>query len=142
MYCKNCNKSLPDNMRFCDTCGAPLEAENTQPQPQPQYQSQPQPPVYNAQPGYIEQEQPVSVGEFLGAMLLQFIPCVGWLIFLIMMFVWAFGSSVKPSKRNWAKANLIFALISAGVFIIIWIIIGNIGYNIIDNYRYYNPYNF
>lgn len=59
-------------------------------------------------------EEPVSVGEWLISMLLMCIPCVN----IVLMFVWAFGSSAKKSKSNYFKASLI----CAGIGIVIWII--------------------
>jgi hypothetical protein len=52
--------------------------------------------------------EPVSVGEWIVTYLITAIPLVG----IVMLFVWAFGDSVKPSKANWAKASLIMAGIS------------------------------
>ena len=51
-------------------------------------------------------EEPVSVGEWLVALLVMLIPCVN----IVMMFVWAFGSS-KKSKSNYFKAALIMMVI-------------------------------
>lgn len=59
-------------------------------------------------------EEPVSMGEWLISMLLMCIPCVN----IVLMFVWAFGSSTKKSKSNYFKASLIFA----GIGVVLWII--------------------
>ncbi|MCI8947841.1 MAG: hypothetical protein HFI91_12435 [Lachnospiraceae bacterium] len=59
-------------------------------------------------------EEPVSMGEWLVSMLLMCIPCVN----IILMFVWAFGSSAKKSKSNYFKAALIMAGISVVLSII------------------------
>ena len=59
--------------------------------------------------------QPIGVGEWVGTMLLMIIPIVN----IIMLFVWAFGSGAKLSKRNWARANLIMALIAIGLSILL-----------------------
>lgn len=61
-----------------------------------------------------EVEEPVSMGEWLISMLLMCIPCVN----IVLMFVWAFSSSVKKSKSNFFKA----ALIAYGITIILSII--------------------
>jgi hypothetical protein len=34
-----------------------------------------------------------------------------------MMFVWAFGSDTPKSKKNWARASLIMAIVSIIIFI-------------------------
>jgi hypothetical protein len=52
-------------------------------------------------------EEPVSFGDWMLTILLMFIPCVN----IIMMFVWAFGSSTKKSKSNFFKAALVWYLI-------------------------------
>lgn len=51
---------------------------------------------------------PVSIGDWFLTMLITAIPIVG----LVMLFVWSFGSGTNPNKQNWAKAMLIWMLIS------------------------------
>ena len=58
-------------------------------------------------------EEPVSMGEWMITMLLMCIPCVN----IILMFVWAFGSSAKRSKSNYFKA----ALVWSGIFLVLYI---------------------
>lgn len=50
----------------------------------------------------------VTTGDWFLTMLITAIPLVG----LIMLFVWAFGGGTNPSKQNWAKAALIWMLVS------------------------------
>lgn len=50
--------------------------------------------------------RPVSVGDWMLTYILLSIP----LINIIMLFVWAFGSSPE-SKANWAKATLLWMVI-------------------------------
>jgi hypothetical protein len=52
-------------------------------------------------------DDPVSVGEWLLTYFISALPIVGF----IMLFVWAFGENTKPSKKNWAAANLIMMVI-------------------------------
>ncbi len=59
-------------------------------------------------------EEPVSMGEWLVSMLLMMIPCVN----IVLMFVWAFSSSVPKSKSNYFKAALIMGAISIVLSII------------------------
>ena len=63
-------------------------------------------------------EEPVSMGEWLIAMLLMLIPCVN----IVLMFVWAFSDSEKKSKSNYFKAALIWAGISIVLGIIMTIL--------------------
>lgn len=65
-------------------------------------------------------EEPVSFGDWMVTTLIMCIPCVG----LIMMFVWAFGSSTKKSKSNYFKAMLVWALISIVLSIVMLVIFG------------------
>lgn len=57
--------------------------------------------------------RPVSVGDWMLTYILLSIP----LINIIMLFVWAFGSSPE-SKANWAKATLLWMVIG-GVLVAI-----------------------
>ncbi|MDX1626806.1 MAG: hypothetical protein R3323_09855 [Wenzhouxiangellaceae bacterium] len=43
-----------------------------------------------------------SVGNWMVTLLITFIPIVN----IVMLLVWAFGSSTHPEKANWAKAML------------------------------------
>lgn len=69
---------------------------------------------------YPEQrESVVTVKDWLLVMLLMSIPLVN----LVMPFVWAFGGGDIPeSKKNWAKAMLLWALIIIGIYIILLVI--------------------
>jgi len=60
----------------------------------------------------------VSVGNWIGTFILSAIPIVG----LVLLFVWAFGSNTIQSKKNWARAALILALIGI-VLAVIWTIV-------------------
>lgn len=60
-------------------------------------------------------EEPVSVGEWIIAMLLMMVPCIN----IILMFVWAFGNSEKKSKSNYFKASLIIA----GVVFVLYLLL-------------------
>lgn len=59
------------------------------------------------QSGYQPQYKPMTLGDWLITLLIQAIPLVGF----IMLFVWAFGGGTHPSKKTWAQASLLFALI-------------------------------
>ena len=54
------------------------------------------------------ENRPMSVGNWFVTILIMAIPVVG----LIMLFVWAFGDMAPQSKRNWARAQLIWMLIA------------------------------
>ena len=52
----------------------------------------------------MSENKSMSVGDWLVTLLISAIPLVG----LIMLFVWAFSDGENLSKKNWAKAALIF----------------------------------
>lgn len=61
------------------------------------------------------QYEPVSFGDWMLTMLLCVIPIVN----IIMLFVWAFSAGTNPSKANWAKASLLWAVIG----IVLWVLV-------------------
>ena len=67
-----------------------------------------------------ELEEPVSLGEWMIALLLTCIPCVN----IVLMFVWAFSKTEKKSKSNYFKAALIWSGIMFGIMLIFWVLIG------------------
>ena len=69
-----------------------------------------QAPVY----GQPEMEPVITIGDWALTILLTCIPCVN----IVMLFVWAFGSSTPKTKSNWAKAQLIFVAIGVVLSII------------------------
>jgi hypothetical protein len=71
-----------------------------------QYQQQPGEPRYPA----------VSLGNWIFTLILTAIPLVGF----ILLLVWAFDGSTNPSKKNYARAVLILALIG----VILWVVFG------------------
>ena len=83
--------------------------------------------------GFTNNYKPMTMGDWLITFIIQAIPLVGF----IMLFVWAFGDGTHPSKKTWAQASLIFALIMFILVIILlavmWTVIGSLfsgGYNI------------
>jgi len=139
MFCENCGNKLPDGAKFCHICGAmikpaPQVNANLVPPPPPPPPPAPgptQPPLaYPAQQRYAPPSSPpvsfvapyhpptpppnaapLSVGQYIIMFLLLSVP----LLNLVLLFVWGFGGSVNPNKRNLARASLI---LSAVVFVI------------------------
>lgn len=58
----------------------------------------------------------VSIWNWLGTIILAGIPVVN----LIMLLVWAFGSSTPVAKSNWAKATLILMVLGVIVSMAFW----------------------
>ena len=78
----------------------------------------------------------VSLGDWIVTMILSSIPIVG----LIMILVWAFGGSAKPSKKNFARALIIMTLIGIVLSIISSILFAGafatIANNLSNSYSY------
>ena len=74
-----------------------------------------QPPVYQGQyPG--ENNWPhMTMGNWLVTFLLMLIPIAN----IVLMFMWAFGSNVNPSKKAFFKASLVMAAIGVGLSILL-----------------------
>jgi heme/copper-type cytochrome/quinol oxidase subunit 2 len=68
----------------------------------------------------MENEKPTSVLNWMMTQLLTAIPVIG----LIMLFVWAFGGGAEISKRNWARATLLWAVISIVLLALLTLIVG------------------
>jgi hypothetical protein len=58
----------------------------------------------------------ITTQEWMIIYLIMIIPLVN----IIMLFVWAFGSSENPNKANWAKARLIWIGIALVFFGVLW----------------------
>lgn len=115
MFCPFCGATNNENTAFCVNCGADLSA-NQSVQQGVQYTTQQvvQPPVKN---------ETVTVGQWMLTMFLLILPVAN----IILTFVWAFSKGVKPSKRNFCKAMLIYELIAIGISVITAIIIIAVG---------------
>jgi len=96
------------------------------------YNQQPPPQQYNVNQPYTQQYPPqqqyppvqwphMRLGEWIITMLLMAIPVVN----IVLMFMWAFGSNVNPSKKTYFQAMLIW--IAVGV--VIGIVIGGFVYS-------------
>ena len=65
-------------------------------------------------------ERPISIGNWLISLILVSIPLVN----IVMLLVWAFSDGTSESKANWAKASLIFLVLSTFVTVMFWVIFG------------------
>ncbi len=138
MRCKVCGReSQNEGANFCDYCGnsfreqaqAPYHVDFRQHEMQSnqgyypntmgmQYQQGNPAQGFQGQgyPQNLEDNRPTTFLNWLGTYGILFIPFVGWLIFLIMLIVWSVSGNTPASKKNWARATLIF---SAIMFIIV-----------------------
>ena len=135
-FCTSCGAPLEEDKKFCTQCGAPApDTVNQNPAQEPVAAAQParapapaavQAPAYQAPPpqtAYAPQMAyaptqpagkpaglyaPISTLGWLGIFLLLLIPIVN----VILLIVWAVGGSQKATKRSFARATLIFLVIS------------------------------
>ena len=77
-----------------------------------------QPPYQPPQGPYAPQWPPMTVGQWIGTMLLMCIPVANF----VLMFVWAFSSDVNPSKKSFFRALLLLAAIIIGLWLVIVLI--------------------
>jgi hypothetical protein len=140
MFCPTCGKQIPDDAKFCDGCGSAIvDQRRTTPQqpayaavpppPPPQAYGQPPgfqtpPPAYYQQPAYVAPDlnSPMSVGAYVGTLILSGLPIVGF----ILLLVWAFSTGININKRNLARAILIMYLIMAAIYVIFAVVLGSV----------------
>ena len=67
-----------------------------------------------------DMDEVMSVKEWLITLLILCIPLVN----IIMMFVWGFGSSTKPTKANFCKAYLILTAIVIVLYVLLLMVVG------------------
>lgn len=110
--CPNCRTNVADNAPFCPNCGASFQ--NVQQNAYPAYQ----------QPMGMP-KAPVSVGGWIGRSLIPYIPLVGWLVYIIMLFIWTGDTTKEETFRNWAKAQLIVMGVVIAVVILFYVVLGS-----------------
>lgn len=124
MVCNSCGRSTSnENANFCDYCGASYK-EVVFIQNEDKYKAdslKESSAVREVENENIvgEQEKSISFGNWVGSLLLPFIPLVGPIINLVMMLVWAFGSDTSKSKRNWARASLVVVIVNIVLIVLV-----------------------
>ncbi len=146
MICKNCSAQIPDGSKFCTACGHKIVVEPfvaSKPQ-QPPQTTHTQVPPYTQIPSQVQQGQgapynlndaqqqtvskntaldaPLTVLDFFLMSLLSFVPIIGFIFLLI----WAFSGNTNINRKNYARAALIWILVSVGLMILLTIIGGGI----------------
>jgi len=109
--CPNCRSSFDEKLAICPYCGTIVNNNS------PAYY----PPNYPAYPQSSGKE-PISVGGWIGRCLIPYIPFVGGLVYLIMLFIWTGDNQKEETFRNWAKAQLIVMAVVIVVSIILAIL--------------------
>ena len=100
MYCKKCGGKLESYASNCAFCGTPVEK-------------------YDTKVNYVKPEQkevrdyrPMTAKKWIGLTFLNVIPLIGNIIYLILMFKWAFGSTKDLTLKDFARATLFFILLA------------------------------
>lgn len=147
-FCTQCGTNVPDGVKFCTSCGKPMDvapqkepamvAQVAGPQtapasypsaapitPAPQVVSAPMPVGGDAPPAKGSKYEPISTGGFIGIMLLMCIPIIGQ----ILMIVWACGGCRKVNKRSLARASLIMLVVG----IVISLLLGFVFKSLFNN---------
>lgn len=160
--CNKCGAELEEGALFCGSCGAKTEPAVAEPEekeashwtdePEAESPSENQPPeptvaspADTQQPrgSYLppvppqEEGKTVSVANWLCRDLINLIPCVGTLIYIIMLFVWAFDKKYDETSRNWAKARLIFMAVCIVIAVVAAIVL--VGYLFSERYVQGSP---
>ena len=109
----------------------------SQPQAQPQYQQQYYQPQQqqqyyqpqNVAPSYDNTTQPVTIGKWIGLLILSAIPVVN----IICWIVWLCSSSTNKSIKNFLIAEIIVYAISIGVIILVSVLLAALGVSAAGN---------
>jgi fatty acid desaturase len=93
-------------------------------------------------PYHQQDNRPVSFLNYLASYGIFFIPFAGWLIFIVMLFIWAFSNNTPASKKNWARATLIFlgVLMAFMVFYLMYVISTPVFQDMMNGTFDYNNY--
>lgn len=147
-FCTSCGAPLEEDKKFCTECGAPAAATvNQEPAREPVAAAQlagasapvaVQAPAYQAPPpqtAYAPTQPagkptglyaPIGTLGWLGIMLLLLIPIVN----IVLLIVWAVGGCQKAVKRSFARATLIFLVIS----IILGLVVGHFAKQAVNSF--------
>ncbi|MBQ6825271.1 MAG: zinc ribbon domain-containing protein [Clostridia bacterium] len=101
-YCSTCGASMPDEDIVCTNCGAAVNQVAVQKEPA---------------------RKVVGVWGYIWRNLIMYIPVVGQILYLVFLFIAAFGSKDKEeSFRNWAKSQLLVMAIILGIAVLVGLI--------------------
>lgn len=60
--------------------------------------------------------QSMTFGNWIAIYALPFIPVVGFIFFLVLLFSWGFGANTVPTKKSWARATMVMILVILVMF--------------------------
>lgn len=112
MYCKKCGGKLESYASNCAFCGAPVEK-------------------YDTNMEYVKQENKkakpkhMTAFKWIGLDLLNIIPVIGQIVYLVLMFKWGFGANKDLTLKGFARSRLLIfllfglLLIALGIFVVV-----------------------
>lgn len=163
MFCEQCGNEIPENSKFCSSCGAKVEPVEpiepvVEPEPAPEPAPEPEQAVKATPPPKAEQApppppppiQPASSSSSysngynsrdnlikplsIGAYIGMFILLCIPIVNLIMLLVWSFSDTVNLNKKHFAIAQLIMILIGIVLSIVTAIVLVRLGYGFYNWY--------
>ena len=119
-YCKVCGRKNPlEEANFCYYCGASLkEGSGPSETKDAQLSGGTMEASADGKAAQVDEtrvQRPFSTWRWLGMLLLLLIPPYGWIVFLVIALVSAFGANATEERRSFAKAFLIFLVVAAVV---------------------------
>ena len=77
-----------------------------------------------------QQSRVITVKEWIIYLLLLCIPVVN----IVCLIMWAFGSSdTNPSRKNWAKAQIIIGLLAFAFIFLMYLLFYSLGASMLNN---------
>ena len=122
--CPSCRASFDESLAICPYCGTIVQDK------QPAVFQQPAAPVVFRQ----ETKESVSVGGWIGRSLIPYIPLVGGIVYLIMLFIWSGDKKKEDSFRNWAKAQLIIMAVVVVLAVVFALVFGSAFSDLLNSY--------
>ncbi len=85
----------------------------------------------------INTKESISVGGWIGRSLIPYIPIVGSIVYLIMLFIWSGDKKKEDTFRNWAKAQLIIMAVGLVLAILLVVLFGGAFMEAMESAMYY-----
>ncbi len=116
MFCSKCGKEIPDESKFCGSCGADLTGKVV-------VKNQNQNQTTFSENNIPEEYRPISMWGYFGWEILFSIPCVG----LILLIVFAFGGTRNKNLRNFASSYFCVLILAIIIFFVVMIFSASVG---------------
>lgn len=129
MICRACGRVIAnENANFCEYCGTAVDEhrqsmeqiyfeKNRETNNREENRIEPETGtpgligILNGTAGTAKSEGSMSFLHWLVVLLLPYIPMIGGIAYLVLLFVWAFGSTASGTRKSWARATLVTLII-------------------------------